>query len=344
MPSSFRWIVAFAALSAACAGPEKSPPAAGSRTAPRSVTTAAASQSGTGTGVTPVSATVEARRRAALSARVPASVVELPFREGERVAEGAVVVRLDDTALRGAVQAAEAADRAAEAERVRMESLRSRDAATPRETDEAVARASAAHAALLAARDNLAYAALRAPFAGVVASRPAHVGDVAAPGATLIEIEGDGGHEVVAALDAAQARALRLGDAVAVVVDGMEGEQTARVTALSPAADPTTHRFEARARLDPAAALRSGLFARVLVPGSASEPRVLVPSSALFDRGGLTGLFVVDHGTARLRWVAPGAASGDRTEVRAGLAVGEHVVVDPGGLEDGAAVVERSNP
>jgi membrane fusion protein, multidrug efflux system len=342
MRLSLPWVVLAVVLStAACGRPEKAPAPPKATGPARPVTTAAVASAGSGQAGVPVSATVQARQRAVLSSRVPASVVDLPYNEGERVAAGAVVARLDDAALRAAVQAAEAADRAAEAERARMESLRSRDAATTREADEAVSRASAAHAALLAARDNLSYAALRAPFAGVVASRPAHVGDVATPGSTLIEIEGAGGHEVLATLDAAQAASLRVGATVSVLVDGIAEAQTARITALSPGADPTTHRFEARASLPAVPGLRSGLFARLLVPSEASEGRLLVPSSALFARGGLTGVFVVEHGRALLRWVAPGAASGDQTEIRAGLTAGERIAVDPATLEDGTPVAER---
>ncbi len=333
--------LAGALASAACGRTEKAPAPPEANGLARPVTTVAVASAAAGEAFVPVSATIQARQRAVLSSRVPASVIELPYHEGERVAAGAVVARLDDAALRAAVQAAEAADHAAEAERARMESLRSRDAATTREADEAVSRASGAHAALLAARDNLAYAALRAPFSGVVASRPAHVGDVANPGAPLIEIEGAGGHEVLATLDAAQAASLRVGSTVSVLVDGMDEPQTARITALSPGADPTTHRFEARASLPAAQGLRSGLFARLLVTSGASEGRLLVPSSALFARGGLTGVFVVQQGRALLRWVAPGAASGDQTEIRAGLVAGERIALDPAALEDGVPVVER---
>ena len=68
-----------------------------------------------------------------------------------------------------------------------------KDAATPRERDEAAARAAAARAVFEGARDNLAYAVLRAPFAGRVGSRPVDVGEVVSPGTALIEIEGEGG-------------------------------------------------------------------------------------------------------------------------------------------------------
>jgi RND family efflux transporter MFP subunit len=283
---------------------------------------------------------VRARRRAALSARIPASVVTLPHREGDRVAAGAVVARLDDAALRAAVAAAEAALAAAQADRTRAENLLAKGAATPRERDEATARAAAAAAALEGARDNLSYAALRAPFAGRVAAKPANVGDVVAPGATILELEGEGGYEVVAAVDGALAASLRVGQDIAARVDGQPETLRADVVALSPAGDPATHRFELRADLPSAPGLRSGLFARLLVEAPGSQPRLFVPRAALVERGGLTGVFVVEDGVARLRWIAPGAAQADAIEVRAGLEAGERVALDPASLADGAPVRE----
>jgi RND family efflux transporter MFP subunit len=294
-----------------------------------------------GKGASWVPATVRARRRASLSSRITASVVELPLREGEHFAAGAVLVRLDDAALRSALVAAESAAAAAKAEKDRMESLRARGAATPREAEEAASRAAAAEAAVLAARDNLSYAVLRAPFAGVVGARPASVGDVVSPGATLVEIEGEGGFEVHATLEAEQADLVRPGFEGRASVDGLPEPLTARLTSVSPAGDPATHRFEVKADLPSAPGLRSGLFARLLLPSSSESSRLSVPSSALFERGGLTGVFVARDGRAWLRWVAAGAAADGATEVRAGIEAGEKVVADPAGLVDGAAIVEK---
>jgi hypothetical protein len=165
------------------------------------------------------------------------------------------------------------------------------------------------------------------------------VGDVVAPGTTLVEIEGEGGFEVVAALEAARAASLRPGSEVKAAVDGV-GPVTARVRAVAPAGDPTTHRFEVRADLAAAPGLRSGLFGRLLVPAPEAEPRLVVPAAAVFQRGGLTGVFVVAEGRAWLRWIAAGARVGATLEVRAGLEAGERVALDPAGLVDGAPVAE----
>jgi len=293
-----------------------------------------------GAGHAAVPAMVQARQRAALAARLSASVSELPWREGAHVAAGAVVARLDDSALRSSVVAAEAAAKAADVDLARVETLLKKGAATPKEMDESRARAAAAAAAVAAARDNLTYAVLRAPFEGTVASRPVNAGDVVSPGTTLIEIEGRGGLEARATMEADLVSQLRPGLTLDVLVDGQSAPLTATVTAVSASGDPATHRFEVRADLPGAPGLRSGLFARLLVPSALGAPRLVVPEGAVFQRGGLNGVFVVTKTEARLRWVAVGATAGGLTEVRAGVEAGEHVALKPADLVDGQPVTE----
>jgi multidrug efflux pump subunit AcrA (membrane-fusion protein) len=160
------------------------------------------------------------------------------------------------------------------------------------------------------------------------------------PGMPLIEIEGEGGLELRATVESGIAASLRPGAKVRALVDGQPGPLTATISAVAPAGDPTTHRFEVKADLPAATGLRAGLFARLLVPGVAADPRLTVPPEALFERGGLTGVYVVSDGRARLRWVAAGARDGRAAEIRAGLEAGERVVLDPAGLADGAPVTE----
>jgi membrane fusion protein, multidrug efflux system len=285
-----------------------------------------------------VPGTVQARQRAALSARIPASVVELPYREGDRVAAGAVLVRLDDAALKSAVAAAEAGLKAAESDLSRTEALLKKGAATPREQEDAASRAAGARAALSGARDQLSYAVLRAPFSGTVSARPVNLGDVAGPGHALIEIEGDGGLELRATVESDVVGSLRPGLKLRARVDGQDAPLDAVVRVVSSAGDQSTHRFEVRADLPAATGLRSGLFARLLLPVPSQEARLLAPARAVFRRGGLHGVYVIAEGRARLRWVAVGETSGESVEIRSGVLAGERVALDPAGLSDGARV------
>jgi RND family efflux transporter MFP subunit len=326
---------------AACAAGRREPkldaPAAGPV---RLVRTGGVVRSG-GTGEVAVPGAVEARQHAALAARMTASVAALPYREGQWVAAGAVVVRLDDAAVRAAVAAAEAAEAAADADLQRIRALVESGIVARRELERATAAASGASAQLTAARDNLSYAVLRAPFAGRVSSWHVSLGDVVSPGTPLIEIEGEGELELRATVEPRLATTLRPGSIVRAQVDGQPGPLSATVTAIAPSGDPTTHRFEVKAALPVAPGLRSGLFARLLVSGPASDARLDIPWAALFERGGLAGVYVVRDGRARLRWVATGARDGDTVEARAGVEPGERVVLEPAGLVDGALVEER---
>ena len=285
--------------------------------------------------------TVVALERAALSARIMATVVALPFEQGDPVKRGDLLVRLDDAALASSLKAAESGLETSAAELRRLEALAIRGAATAREVEMARAQAAAARAQVQGARDQISYALLRAPFDGFVAERMVHVGDVAAPGQPLLSIEGAGGLEVRATIDAASSRGLETGRTVAVLVDGFEERFEGTVRSVSGAGDPATHRFEVRASLPDTQGLRSGLFARIAVPSSETATRLLVPDAAILERGGLTGVFVVEGGVARLRYVAPGDSRDGRTEVRAGLAPDERVALDPGHLEDGVPVKEE---
>jgi RND family efflux transporter MFP subunit len=294
-----------------------------------------------------VPATVRARERATLVARIPGSVRALPFREGDAVAAGAVVALIEDRALHATLAAAESDREAAETDRARAATLVAAGAIAPREAEQANTRAAAARAAATAAREALGYARLRTPFAGRVAARRANVGDVVMPGTPVIDIDGESGLEVVATVDEDAVARLSPGARVAVHIDGQSSPIEATLRAVAPSGDAVTHRAQVRADLPATAGVRSGMFARLrLAPAPAAKgtaagvARHVVPEAALVRRGGLSGVFVVNEGRARLRWIAVGLPEDGRVEVRAGLRSGERVVIDPVGLVDGAAVQE----
>ena len=283
-----------------------------------------------------VAARVAASRSATLSTRISATVLEVTVEEGSQVAQGQLLVRLSDGDVRGQLEAAETALRAASAYEKRISELAAARAATPVELEQAQAQRAQAAAAVAGAKATLAYAQLRAPFAGTVQSRKVTAGDLVGPGQPILELEG-GPLEIQASLSEAEAQGLRIGQKVRFAAGDGKGE--AEVTALSTGGDALTHRRSLRARvLGNAPGLRSGAFARLEVPGAAATRVAWVPRSALVERGDLTGVFVAQDGKALLRWVAVGEPVGDRVPVRAGLTPGEAVIDAPGALKDGQKI------
>ena len=277
-------------------------------------------------------ASVQATRRATLATRLSAQVRSVFAQEGQAVKAGQPLVQLADADLRGQLSAAEAGLASASAHERRIRALAAERAATPSELELATAQRAQAQAAVQASRTNLQYTELRAPFAGTVQARRVEPGDLVGPGQPLLTLEG-AALELVASLSEDEARGLAVGSRLRFRAGGLDGD--AQISALTPGADPVSHRRNLKARIVGPTPLRSGAFARILLAGQAGEAGAWVPRSALVERGDLTGVFVADGGRAELRWISPGEAVGDAVPVKAGLAAGEKVIDRPGSLRDG---------
>jgi len=347
---------AVALLAAGCAGAPRPPadPSAG----PAVAVSVAAAESVAWTDDLEVSATVHALRRALPGTVLMGRVEQVLRREGDAVQSGAVLARVEAREVRSRLAQAEAGVAAARAlehnarlMRERLERLHARQAAAQKSVDDAIAAHAAAAAqreaaeqAVAAARMYVSYADVVAPFAGVVVERRIEPGDTAAPGMPLFAIEDLSRVKVEAEVAETAALALAPGQPVRVELSADAATpRDATIAEILPTADAQSRTFTVRVLLDnPDGALRSGMFARLRLPGAA-RAAVTLPARAVVRRGPLTGVHVVGaDGVARLRWIALGAERDGRAAVLAGLAAGERVVLDPpADFADGTRVEAR---
>jgi len=334
------WALSLPLLAVACGRSRASREAA-----PLSVRVAEVRESRTPRGVPAVGA-VEPIRRASPASRLMGTVVAAPFEEGDRVSAGQVLVRIDDrdlaarrTQVESRVGEAEVLLRDAETLVARMDTLARQGAIAGVQLEQAQtgrARAAAgvesARAALRELEANAAYGTIAAPFAGEIVRKSLSVGDVATPGVPLFVLEDLSRIRVVASVGEAAAARLRPGERVPVEIEAAGARAVGVVEAVVPASRPPVTGFRVNVILSrPSSAVISGMTATVLVPSD--EPvaeravRLSVPRDALVRRGQMVGLFVVDGGAARLRWVRVGPDDSDGVEVLSGLRGGEQVVV-----------------
>lgn len=180
-----------------------------------------------------VNARVEALDQARIAAELGARIERIEVRIGDSVEAGDVLVRLNDTDARIAVDGAQArieliAARLAlaEAQLAQTRTLAdqgyvSADGLHIRETELAVTRSELASArqALAAAQVALDRTRVRAPFAGVVRDRLASTGDYASPGVPLLVLASTRYTEIHALVPEAQLSDLMLSPAMAFRVD-----------------------------------------------------------------------------------------------------------------------------
>ena len=291
---------------------------------------------------------VEAVRQVTITAQTNARVLELPSDVNDVVAKGAVLVRFSDVeqkSARNAAQAqiasAQANLRDAQASYGRIAAIYAQGYVSTAQMDQQRAARDAARAALDAARAQLGevgqqldYTVLRAPFAGIVTRRFVHVGEAVQAGPPspqpLIQLQALDDLRVNVQVPQSAVAAIRRFHSAEVVAAGDQGRRIAAgAVEVFPYADPQTHTFNIRLPL-PAGAdgLYPGMTVKVaFVTGTAT--RLLVPASAVVQRGELVAVYVIGaHGVA-LRQVRTGDHVGDQVEVLAGLDDGERVASDP---------------
>jgi multidrug efflux pump subunit AcrA (membrane-fusion protein) len=190
------------------------------------------------------------------------------------------------------------------------------------------ARRSQAEAEVAAARVALGYATLAAPFAGLVTERKADPGSLATPGAPLLTLEREGNLRLEASIDESRLGLARIGESVAVDIDGLNRTVSGRVGEIVPSVDPATRTFTAKIDLPALPGLRAGMFGRAAFAAGEREA-LLVPQSAVLERGQIRSVHVVEGDTAHLRFVTLGEARGNWREILSGLTAGEKIIVAP---------------
>jgi RND family efflux transporter MFP subunit len=272
--------------------------------------------------------TVQAVRQAAIAAKISGVIVELPVVLGSRVNRDDLLVRIDAQEITAKVLQAKAQLAQARRNLAREEKLLRQHASTPETVKAMRDMLAIAEAGLRGAKSMLAYTVIKAPFSGVITQKIANVGDLATPGAPLLKLENPDHLQVVTAIPESKAGGVKAGEEMPVTIPAAAMTFNGTVSELSPAIDPRSRTMPIKIDLPQgdAARLKTGMFARVTLPGTA-VPTIMISEQAIVPFGQLSKVFVVRENKAFLRLVRTGVHQGDRVEILAGLEPGEQIVV-----------------
>lgn len=271
--------------------------------------------------------TFRAKLRATIEAKATGRITEMPVKLGQKIKAGELLARLNAPEIKARLDQAEAGLEQAERDWKRASSLFREQAATRSDYEAADSRYRVAKAAVAEAQAMMTYVEILAPFDGVVTRKWVDVGDQAAPGKPLVDIEDPSSLQLEADVPEAIATRLHQDATMTIRVGESTDELSGTVAEIAPAADPQSRTL--RVKLDVAAApgLMSGQFARLLVPVGETTS-LLVPASAVVQRGQMEIVFAVEDQRARLHLVKTGRQFKAETEILSGLDSGDAIVVD----------------
>ena len=325
---------------------------------------------------------VTPRRRATVAAKITGRVVKMYADEGMQVQEGQVLAVLDESdaerrllsaqadrdattatladlqvnlanaerelrRTQGLEQAGVASPQALDLARTTAESYRARIQAT----DEQV---QAADARIKIAQQDLDNCTVRAPFAGIVVSKDAQVGEMVSPVsagggftrtgiATIVDMNSN---EIEVDVNEAYIARVEPGQPVTAVLDAYpDWKIPSHVRTVIPTADRQKATVKVRIsfdKLDPRILPDMGVKVTFLgdEPATAQgTPRVLAPQNAVRQDNGQSVVFLYRDGKVERRAVRVGATQGNDVEIIAGVADGDRLIVGgPETLRDGQRV------
>jgi RND family efflux transporter MFP subunit len=294
--------------------------------------------------------------QATIRAEISGPVLQTYVEQGQAVKKGALLVRLDDAALRDAVLSARSAERSAklaldnaQTDLQRQQRLEAAGAVAPRDVETAQRTVAAdqaayadAQARLTSAQQQLDKATIRSPLSGIVSDRPVNAGDVVQPGTALVTVVDPSSMRLEGSVPADQVSELRVGAPVQFSVNGYPGRSfTGRITRINPTADPATRQVRVLVSIPNAQnALVGGLFAQGRV-ATESRQGILAPSAAVDERGLTPTVMKIAQGKAQKVPVELGIRDPqtDEVEIRRGVSAGDTLLLGAAqGVTPGTAV------
>ena len=281
-------------------------------------------------------------KRANIASRIMGYIKSIQVDVGQKVKAGDLLFTVDPTDIKSKIAQAEAAYQQAKAalddaklDYDRFTKLYKEDSVSRQQYDKvrlqytvAQQNLAAAKSALEQAKAQLKYVNVKAPFDGVVVQKLASVGDLAAPGHPILVLENRSALSVKTQVSNDLFARLHIGDKALVKIEGMSQPVVGTIYALVSAADPKTRTHTVKLSLKDVKNVNSGTFARVIF-NRGNRQAIVVPQSAVVNRSGIQGLFVLDdQNHAYFRMIRPGLIIGPLVEVQAGLSLGERIVID----------------
>lgn len=287
-------------------------------------------------------ASILADAEAPVLARVRGEVVQILVEEGDRVAPGQVLARLDGDRLRLEMLRAKTEYEKARSEYARMADLHERSLISTAAYDDLRFSVDALKASYELKKLNYDYTAIRAPIGGVISARNVKQGSNVNISEPVFKVTDTQTLVAYLSIPQTELHKFSVGDEAIVAVDSAPGLQIrASIARISPTIDMATGTFRATVYIDNAKnALAPGMFGRFSIAYEEHSNAVVIPSAAVVREDNELVVYVVENGSAIRRTIQTGIESGGLVEVISGLSADDSIVLSgQAQLRDGTRVM-----
>lgn len=274
-----------------------------------------------------ISGTLEADEEIDIRSEVSGIIESINFKEGTKVAEGQILVQVNDIELRAQLSKALTAKKLASENERRAKLLLEKQAISQEEYDIASAdyQSASAEAELIDAQ--ISKTKVRAPFAGTIGLRTISKGTYVTPSTIIAKLVNTDELKITFAIPEKYASKVHVGTVLNFTTSDSKEEYEANIYAIDPQVDIATRTLRMRAIMDNHEnKLYPGAFANIKLPLETVNNALLVPTEALIPVQNGKRIFVAQNGKAKEIDVEIGSRTGSSVRVLSGLHEGDTIV------------------
>lgn len=259
---------------------------------------------------------------------VDGRIIEIGFEEGQPVKKGQMLFRLDAAVYRAQLEEAEARHELNQRTYERVKALNQKGHSSAELLDKAFSDMRMAQASVELNKAWLEKMEIVAPFSGTAGLRHVSLGAFVEAKTELVTLVDLDSLKVEFRLPERFYRVVQMGALVRAEPDALPGEVfEGKIYVIAPAIDINGRSLAVKAKIDNVGGrLRPGMFARVKLLVDRRKKAIVIPESAIVQRGDGQFVYCVRDGKAELVKVALGLRQTGRIEVVEGIGAGEVVV------------------
>lgn len=265
-----------------------------------------------------------------LLAKISGSIVAVVAHEGDRVAAGAVIARIDSADYEIALDSARATNNLAAANLKRSQALFDQGLIAQAELDNISAQVQTSQAAVRNSELMLSRCEIKAPAAGIIRRLDAKVGlllNVADPVARIMQVDQV---KAVIGIPESDVDMVRKIQTVELTIQALDNRTvTGRKYQLAVSPDNKARLYNLELAVDNQDnSILPGMFVRAEITKTRVAETLAVPLYSVLTRNGDKYVFVEENGLAGRRDVELGILEGWRIQVTKGLEPGDRVIVE----------------
>lgn len=270
--------------------------------------------------------TVEPVRWAKIGPKLTGRITEILAKEGDKVARGAVLARLDNREAVALVKQLLAREEFLRDEEARRKKLFDKQLISRQDYEKSVSDHEQALESVNVARQSLADLTLTSPLAGKILRQDGQVGEIVTSVSVLFWVGQSDRLWIVAEVDEEDIPRIRPGQRVLTKADAFAGQALeGKVAEITPKGDPINKTYRVRVGLPDDTPLKIGMTTEVNIVVHEERDALLVPVPALVDGH----VWTVRNSQAYRQTVKTGVIGDQMAQILSGVAEGDVVILYP---------------